>query len=254
MAKLGKVVGCELCVASHPQRTTHNLYLWVVQRQFLHFIAKNNLCTTDQPVFVAVSGGLDSMVLLHLFKSTGYDITAVHVNFGLRGEESDEDERFVGAQCAHWDVAFEIKHVDTKNYATSKGVSIQMAARDLRYEWFHELMNSIPGSLVATAHHVNDSGETMLLNLVRGTGIDGLTGIPLNNNGVIRPLAFATRKEISDYAAEHSIVWREDESNLDDHYQRNFLRHRVMGLLKQLNPSLDDTLSKNFSRLGAEEN
>jgi tRNA(Ile)-lysidine synthase len=223
-----------------------------VKKQFIQFIDRNGLCSKGQTIFVAVSGGIDSMVLLHLFKSAGYNITAVHVNFGLRGEESDGDERFVETECGHWGLAFKSKHVDTKNYATNKGVSVQMAARDLRYEWFHDLMNFNPGSVVATAHHVNDSGETMLLNLVRGTGIDGLTGIPLNNNGIIRPLAFATRKEISDYAAEHSIVWREDESNLDDHYQRNFLRHHVMGLLKQLNPSLDDTLSKNFSRLGAE--
>jgi len=195
---------------------------------------------------------MDSMVLLHLFKTSGYNVTAVHVNFGLRGNESDKDERFVKDHCASLGIACLTKPVQTKNYATVKGVSTQMAARDLRYEWFRELIGSTPGSVVATAHHVNDSGETMLLNLVRGTGIDGLTGIPLNNNGIIRPLAFATRKEIGDYAAEYSITWREDESNLDDHYQRNFLRHRVMGLLKQLNPSLEDTMSKNFSRLGAE--
>jgi len=190
--------------------------------------------------------------LLHLFKNTGYDVTALHVNFGLRGEESDEDESFVKARCQHWGIHCMVKPVLTKNYATSKGVSIQMAARDLRYEWFSELISATKGAVVATAHHINDSGETMLLNLVRGTGIDGLTGIPVKNNGIIRPLAFATREDISHYAAEHAITWREDESNLDDHYQRNFLRHRVMGLLKQINPSLDNTLSKNFSRLGAE--
>jgi tRNA(Ile)-lysidine synthase len=206
----------------------------------------------SQPVFVATSGGIDSMVLLHLFKTSGYNITAVHVNFNLRGEESDKDETFVKDRCARLGIACLTKSVRTKNYATGKGLSIQMAARDLRYEWFRELMTSTPGSVVATAHHLNDSGETMLLNLVRGTGIDGLTGIPVSNNGIIRPLTFATREEIRNYAAEHSITWREDESNLDDHYQRNFLRHNVMGLLKQLNPSLDETLSKNFSRLGAE--
>ena len=228
------------------------MYLWVVQKDFVHFITKNNLCTRERPIFVAVSGGIDSMVLLHLFKSSGYNVTAVHVNFGLRGVESDRDESFLKERCARLGVACLTKAVQTNNYATSEGVSVQMAARDLRYQWFHELMNATPGSVIATAHHVNDSGETMLLNLVRGTGIDGLTGIPLNSNGIIRPLAFATRKEIGDYAAEHSITWREDESNLEDHYQRNFLRHHVMGLLKQLNPSLDETLSKNFSRLGAE--
>lgn len=223
-----------------------------MQKDFLHFIQKNNLCTTGQSVFVAVSGGIDSMVLLHLFKITGHNITAVHVNFGLRGEESDKDESFVKDRCAHLEVRCLAKAVSTKNYATAKGISIQMAARELRYEWFSELTKSNAGAVVATAHHLNDSGETMLLNLVRGTGLDGLTGIPVKNGNIIRPLAFATRDEINEYAAEHSIIWREDESNLDDHYQRNFLRHRVMGLLKEMNPSLDETMSKNFSRLGAE--
>jgi tRNA(Ile)-lysidine synthase len=223
-----------------------------VQAQFIQFVAKNNLCATAQPVFVAVSGGIDSMVLLHLFVSTGFKVTAVHMNFGLRGEESEEDQSFVKARCAHLGVGFLSKVVTTKNYATERGVSVQMAARELRYEWFAELMRANKGSVVATAHHVNDSGETMLLNLIRGTGIDGLTGIPTRNDGIIRPLGFATRKQIDHYAAEHAITWREDESNLDDHYQRNFIRHRVMGLLKQINPSIEDTLSRNSSRLGGE--
>jgi tRNA(Ile)-lysidine synthase len=127
-----------------------------------------------------------------------------------------------------------------------------MAARDLRYRWFTELMKSEQGSVLATAHHINDSGETMLLNLIRGTGIDGLTGIPVHNQGVIRPLAFATRAEIRNYAAANGVTWREDESNIDDHYQRNFLRHRVMGLLKRINPSIDDTLNRNSNRLSGE--
>jgi tRNA(Ile)-lysidine synthase len=223
-----------------------------MQDQFEKFVARYGLCSRSQRVFVAVSGGIDSMVLLHLFVNTGYNVIAAHVNFGLRGEESNEDEVFVKRRCDHLGVPLLTKAVETKNYATSKGISIQMAARDLRYEWFSELMASEPGSVLATAHHVNDSGETMLLNLVRGTGIDGLTGIPIKNNGIIRPLAFASRNDISQYAAQHGITWREDQSNLDDHYQRNFLRHNVMGLLKQINPSLDDTLSKNFIRLGAE--
>jgi tRNA(Ile)-lysidine synthase len=192
------------------------------------------------------------MVLLHLFVNSGFNVTAAHMNFGLRGEESDGDEAFVKARCAHLGVFFLSKAVSTKNYATGKGISVQMAARELRYEWFAELMRSKEGSVVATAHHVNDSGETMLLNLIRGTGIDGLTGIPVQNKGIIRPLAFATRKQIEHYAAEHTITWREDESNLDDHYQRNFIRHQVMGLLKQINPSIEDTLSRNSSRLGGE--
>jgi tRNA(Ile)-lysidine synthase len=174
------------------------------------------------------------------------------MNFGLRGEESEEDERFVKDRCHHWGVPFLSKAVPTKNYATGKGISVQMAARELRYEWFAELIQRTAGSVVATAHHINDSGETMLLNLIRGTGIDGLTGIPIRNEGIIRPLAFATRADIDQYAAENGITWREDESNLDDHYQRNFIRHRVMGVLRQINPSIDDTLSRNSSRLGGE--
>jgi tRNA(Ile)-lysidine synthase len=223
-----------------------------VQTQFLSFIRKNDLCSEGLPVFVAVSGGIDSMVLLHLFVKTGFNVTAVHVNFGLRGEESDEDERFVKATCEHLGVRFLSKAVPTKNYATGNGISIQMAARELRYQWFAELIRETEGSVVATAHHINDSGETMLLNLIRGTGIDGLTGIPVKNEGIIRPLAFATRSDIDQYAAQHGITWREDESNLDDHYQRNFIRHRVMGLLKQINPSIEETLSRNSSRLGGE--
>lgn len=223
-----------------------------MQKDFIRFIEKHHLCTPAQRVFVAVSGGIDSMVLLHLFKSNGYNVTAAHMNFGLRGQESDEDEAFVKARCDHWGVGFLTKRVLTKNYATDKGISIQMAARELRYEWFADLMKTTPGSVVATAHHVNDSGETMLLNIVRGTGINGLTGIPVESRGIIRPLAFVNRDDINRYAAEHGITWREDESNSDDHYQRNFVRHRVINLLKEINPSLDETMSKNFSRLGAE--
>ncbi|HZY80038.1 MAG TPA: tRNA lysidine(34) synthetase TilS [Cyclobacteriaceae bacterium] len=223
-----------------------------MRERFQKFIGKHDLCSRTQRVFVAVSGGIDSMVLLDLFVQSGYNITCAHVNFGLRGEESDEDERFVRDRCNHLGIPFLSKPVATKNYATGKGISIQMAARELRYQWFSELLNDSEGSVLATAHHINDSGETMLLNLIRGTGIDGLTGIPIKKDGIIRPLAFATRSEIDQYAAAHLITWREDESNLDDHYQRNFLRHRVMGLLKQLNPSLDDTLSRNSTRMGGE--
>jgi tRNA(Ile)-lysidine synthase len=223
-----------------------------MRERFLQFISKYDLCSRTQIVFVAVSGGIDSMVLLHLFVTCGFNVTAVHVNFGLRGDESDEDERFVKERCVHLGIPFLSKAVDTKNYATAKGVSVQMAARDLRYQWFSELLQGTEGSVLATAHHVNDSGETMLLNLIRGTGIDGLTGIPVRKDGIIRPLAFATRSDIDQYAARNVVTWREDESNLDDHYQRNFLRHRVMSLLKQINPALDDTLSRNSTRLGGE--
>lgn len=220
--------------------------------QFTEFVLKNDLCSKSQPVFVAASGGIDSMVLLHLFVSAGFNVSAAHMNFNLRGKESDEDEAFVKERCGHLAIPFIRKAVATKNYATERGMSVQMAARALRYEWFSELIRLNAGSVIATAHHVNDSGETMLLNLIRGTGIDGLTGIPMKNDGVIRPLSFATRKQIEQYAAAHAITWREDESNLDDHYQRNFIRHRVMRLLRQINPSIEETLLRNSTRLGGE--
>lgn len=219
-----------------------------MQKQFSEFIERKGLLRKGQPVFAAVSGGIDSMVMLHLFSTAGFDVSAVHVNFGLRGEESDEDESFVKARCAQFNIPFLSKPVATKNYATEEGVSIQMAARELRYQWFHEL-----DSVVATAHHLNDSAETMLMNLVRGTGTDGLAGIPVKNRNVIRPLLFATRDDINRYAAENGITWREDESNSDDQYKRNFIRHRVMPLLRQLNPNLEETLRRNAVRVAGDK-
>lgn len=220
--------------------------------QFTRFIEQHNLCARDQHVFVAVSGGIDSMVLLHLFVEAGFKVEAVHVNFKLRGDESDRDEEFVRQHAARLGVPFQTRAVSTNNYATGEKVSIQMAARDLRRQWFFELLASKPGSVLATAHHANDLGETMVMNLIRGTGIDGLTGIPTENDGIIRPLSFATRADIEAYATEKAIVWREDASNAEDHYRRNFIRHRVLRVMKELNPSLDDTLQRNTARLGGE--
>lgn len=220
--------------------------------QFTRFIEQHRLCRPDQRVFVAVSGGIDSMVLLHLLVEAGYSVEVVHVNFGLRGDESNGDQAFVQQQAARLQVPFQTRAVSTNNYATTHKVSIQMAARDLRRQWFSELLASNPGSVLATAHHANDSGETMVMNLIRGTGIDGLTGIPTENNGIIRPLSFATRHDIEAYAAEKGIVWREDASNAEDHYRRNFVRHRVMDVMRELNPSLEETLQRNTERLGGE--
>lgn len=200
-------------------------------------------------MLLAVSGGLDSMVLLQLCHSLKFDISVAHVNFKLRGGESDGDEQFVKDWCAHHKIPFFTTSFDTNNYAIEHGLSIQMAARELRYQWFNELMKANQFEYVASAHHLNDSLETALLNVTRGLGIEGLTGIaPLSGNR-IKPLLFATRTEIETYAAENQITWREDSSNQTDAYQRNLIRHRVIPELKKINPSLEQSFATMVTRL-----
>ncbi|MBN8649821.1 MAG: tRNA lysidine(34) synthetase TilS [Cytophagales bacterium] len=200
-------------------------------------------------MLLAVSGGLDSMVLLQLSHSLKFDIGVAHVNFKLRGVESDGDAQFVKDWCANHNVPFFTTSFDTNNYAIEHGLSIQMAARELRYQWFNKIIETHQFKYVATAHHLNDSLETALLNLTRGLGVEGLTGIaPLSGNR-IRPLLFATRAEIETYAAANQIAWREDSSNQTDAYQRNLIRHRVIPELKKINPSLEQSYAGMVARL-----
>jgi tRNA(Ile)-lysidine synthase len=218
---------------------------------FLSFIRKHDLVHPDQRLLLAVSGGLDSMVMLHLFHQSGFKPAVAHCNFQLRAEDSIADAEFVSATCKQLGLPFFVKAFDTKNYATEKGFSIQMAARDLRYTWFNDLMKTHNFDRLATAHHLNDNLETVLLNFVRGTGIEGLCGIPLVNGKIIRPLLFAKRTDIAAYAAEEGITWREDASNQTSNYQRNYLRHKVLPLLADLNPELEHTFLQNLERLEA---
>ncbi len=206
------------------------------------YIVEKNLLSPHDRILMAVSGGLDSMALLHLMKQLDVEVAVAHCNFQLRDEDSDEDEAFVRAYCAKWNIPFFCKRFETNNYATAHKISIQMAARELRYAWFEELMAGKGFTKLATAHHFNDTIETMIINWVRGAGIEGLRGIPSKRGNIIRPLLFATREEINTYAAEQAITWREDISNLTDDYQRNFIRHQVVPLLKRLNVSLENTL------------
>lgn len=200
-------------------------------------------------ILLAVSGGLDSMVLLHLCYTLKFNIAVAHVNFKLRGVESDGDEQFVNDWCTHYNVPFFTTIFNTNNYAMEHGLSIQMAARELRYQWFNKIIETHQFKYVATAHHLNDSLETALLNLTRGLGVEGLTGIaPLSGNR-IRPLLFATRAEIETYAAANQITWREDSSNQTDAYQRNLIRHRVIPELKKINPSLEQSFAGMVARL-----
>lgn len=201
---------------------------------------------------MAVSGGMDSMVMLHLFHQAGFSIAVAHCNFQLRGEESEKDENFVAAKCKKWGIPFHSIRFDTNNYAIQHGLSVQMAARELRYSWFHQVKEKENANWIATAHHLSDSVETVLLNLTRGTGLDGLVGIADKNDFVIRPLLFATHKEVTNYAAETGVIWREDRSNETDDYQRNFIRHQIIPKLKQINPAFEQSIAKMSERLSGD--
>ena len=185
----------------------------------------------------------------HLFTEAGFDIAIAHCNFQLRGAASDEDESFVKTTADKLNHTVHTKRFDTEQYSIEKGISIQMAARDLRYEWFEHLIKENGYSSIATAHHLDDSIETVLLNFARGSGTEGFTGIPVRNSNVIRPMLFATRTEIASYAMERNIVWREDESNLTDDYQRNLIRHHVIPVLLEINPSLMQTCLQGIQRM-----
>ncbi len=226
--------------------------------QFLTFI--NQQCRVGVPfsestdgVLVAVSGGIDSVVLAHLFGQSGLRFAIAHVNFGLRGAESDGDALFVRQLANQYGVAFHTIRVDTAQWADEHHVSIQMAARTLRYDWFEGIRQEYGYAFTATAHHRNDVLETVLLNLVRGTGLAGLHGILARQDRLIRPLLFADRAEIETYAAGHKLDWREDRSNATDDYARNLLRHQVVPVLQQVNPNLLQTFSSTVERLRAAE-
>ena len=181
------------------------------------------------------------MTMLHLFKEAGFNIAVAHCNFQLRGKESDGDEVFVHDTCKDLGIPVYIHRFETESYAWEQGLSIQMAARDLRYAWFEDLVQLHSFTSLATGHHFDDTMETILLNLTKGSSVDGLGGIPVKNGNIIRPLLFATRAQVEKFAKEKGIVWREDQSNLTDDYQRNFIRHQIIPKLKELNPSLEST-------------
>jgi tRNA(Ile)-lysidine synthase len=220
-----------------------------VLEQFLNHIARHKLCTLSDSILLAVSGGIDSMAMLHLFKEGGYRIGVAHCNFQLRGEESNRDESLVAEECKRMAVPFFVKRFDTETYAWEQGVSIQMAARDLRYAWFNELVKNQGYNYMATGHHFDDSMETIVLNLTKGTSVEGYAGIPLKNKYIIRPLLFATRTKVTEYAISRGFTWREDESNFTDDYQRNFIRHHIIPKLKELNPSLETTWQNGLEKI-----
>jgi len=203
----------------------------------------------ENTVLLAVSGGIDSVVMAHLFRETGCNFGIAHCNFGLRGAASDGDEAFVCALATTWGVPFFAKTFDTEAHSTQHKISIQMAARTLRYEWWESLRVQHHYIYIATAHHRDDSVETALFNFSRGTGLRGLTGIPSENAAIIRPMLFVGREAILQYAVSRGIEWREDSSNANDDYRRNFIRHRIVPLFEELNPAFLVTAESNIGRL-----
>jgi tRNA(Ile)-lysidine synthase len=220
-----------------------------MQEQFLNHIDRHQLCNKSDLILLAVSGGVDSMAMLYLFKDAGYRVGVAHCNFQLRGKESDGDEEFVRQVCKDLNIPFFFSRFETEAYAWENTLSIQMAARELRYTWFEEVLRNHSYTWLATGHHFDDTMETILLNITRGASTEGLAGIPTRNGNIIRPLLFATRSEIEKYAVRKGMVWREDLSNLTDDYQRNFIRHQVLPKLKELNPSLEATWQTGIEKI-----
>lgn len=207
--------------------------------EFLRYISDTKLFTKRNSMLLAVSGGVDSMVLANLMHRAGFNFAIAHVNFKLRGNAANLDQACV-EQCANKiGVPFFTLNTNTKAYAKNHKVSIQMAARDLRYAFFNELATEHRFDFVLTAHHQDDAMETLLINITRGTGIAGLHGILPSQGKIRRPLLWASRKQVEDYAIQHKIVFRNDASNLEEKYHRNKIRLKVMPVLKELNPSLD---------------
>ena len=212
-------------------------------QRFNGFIAQHKLLQKSDKIIAAVSGGMDSMVLCDLLYKNKYKFVIAHVNFNLRGEESEKDEQFVRELAEKYQSVFHIKRFETRDYASANNISIEMAARELRYNWFYELMVQDNMTRIVTAHHKNDNAETILLNLTRGTGIRGMHGILPISGAVVRPMLFATRQEIEIYASENNIRYRTDQSNSDTDFRRNFIRHEIIPRLKTINPALEETLS-----------
>jgi tRNA(Ile)-lysidine synthase len=200
-------------------------------------------------LFIAVSGGIDSIVLVDLLHKLEYEIAVLHCNFSLRGAESDGDEAFVKSFCKERNIEVLVQKFDTKQFASDYKLSIQVAARKLRYDWFYEQLKNRNFDFILTAHHLNDSLETFLINFSRGTGLDGLTGIPAQNDKIIRPLLPFSREEIELYAEENAIQWREDSSNSSDKYLRNKLRHDVIPILKEVQPTLLSSFENTIKNL-----
>ncbi|KRO64952.1 MAG: hypothetical protein ABR80_01570 [Cryomorphaceae bacterium BACL11 MAG-121015-bin20] len=212
-------------------------------KRIQQFIINKKLFSKDSNLLLAISGGADSVCLFFALKELGYNVELAHCNFNLRAEESDEDEYFVRELANKYGVKYHVNSFETQKYASEQKISIQMAARDLRYKWFDELLAVNNLDFVITAHHKDDNVETFFINLIRGTGVNGLCGIKAKNKKIIRPLLEISRQEIERYLTKNKIKYRNDSSNSEVKYLRNKIRHQLMPLLKEMNPNIEQIIT-----------
>ena len=220
-----------------------------MQQEFLNHINKNLPFIRDKKLLIAISGGIDSVVLTHLLSALNFNISLAHCNFNLRGIESNKDENFIISLGEKLNVKTFTTKFNTEEFAKKNKQSTQIAARNLRYNWFNELTNKYEFDFVLTAHHADDNLETFLINLTRGTGLEGLTGIPEVNGNIVRPLLKFSREKIIAFANQKNIDWREDKSNTSTKYTRNKIRHKIVPVLKEINPSLLETFANTTNHL-----
>ena len=220
--------------------------------QFKAYINRYNLIAEGDKVILALSGGIDSMVLAYLLLKTKVQFVAAHCNFHLRGEESDGDEKFVREYAEKNGIQCFVKHFETEKIAKEQGLSIEMAARDLRYAWFEELRQQLGYDKIAVAHHADDQVETFFINLLRGAGLNGLKGMKPQNGVIIRPLLWASREQIRKYAVENQILWREDHTNAESVYLRNKIRNQLLPIFDELHPEARQGLYKSLKHLASE--
>ena len=220
-----------------------------MKNNLIAFINKQKLFNKHHKIVVAVSGGIDSIALCYLLYNAGFSIAIAHCNFRLRGKESDEDEIFVKKIAQKLKIPFFLAHFNTKNYSESKGISIQMAARDLRYAWFEEIRKKNNYDYIAIAHHGDDEIETFFINLIRGTGLAGFHGIKPKMGKIVRPLMYSNRKEIEEFVKKNKIKYREDSSNASLKYIRNKVRHELIPFFKKINPEIEKTIHVEINRI-----
>ena len=225
------------------------LFLKSMLIEFKNHIHHNFPFLEDRKLLIAISGGIDSVVLTHLCHQLKLDISLCHCNFKLRGQESEDDESFVKNLASELKIPVFTTSFETEKYAEKQKVSIQIAARDLRYEWFYKLLKEHQYEYVLTAHNTNDNLETFIINLTRGSGLEGFTGIPPINKKSVRPLLKFSRDHITMFAIKNGIVWREDRSNASIKYIRNKVRHKVLPVLQEINPHLLDSFQKTLENL-----
>lgn len=220
--------------------------------KFQAYINRYNLIAEGDKLILALSGGIDSMVLADLLLKAKVEFVAAHCNFHLRGEESDGDDWFVRKFAEKRGIQCFVKHFETEKYAAKYGISIEMAARDLRYGWFEQLRQQLGYDKIAVAHHADDQAETFFINLLRGAGLNGLKGMKPQNGVVIRPLLRASREQIRQYAVENHIVWREDHTNVESVYLRNKIRNQLLPIFDELQPEARQGLYKSLKHLASE--